>query len=337
MCSKFKYRSERCGARVSAAFLAVVGQVVCVVAVCERVHATSVPRNDALSDLEKRGCRVTRDTDGSPLSVDCTFVSMRRGDARAISKCPSLRRITLCGCMVGDEFVLELSGLTKLVAMDLQGTQVSDRASDGLRKLKRLRILNLALTNVGDEAVTRLATLRRLERLSLMKTQITDRSMNALSKCRKLIDLDISQTAVSDAGVSVLRNLPLKTLVASGCAQLRGTAFRQFARSNAARSLRRMYLSSTGVSDAGLAEIAALRQLKYLALSETSVGTRGVGQLRALRKLHTLHLANTSIDDNCVIVFEGIPRLARLTIAGSDITPHGEALCAEALPRCTIK
>jgi hypothetical protein len=66
------------------------------------------------------------------------------------------------------------------------------------------------------------------------------------------------------------------------------------------RSLTRLVLSNTGVTDPGLKSLSALERLTALGLRGTAVTDAGLKELSALGSLRTLHLRDTQVTEKGV-------------------------------------
>ena len=74
-------------------------------------------------------------------------------------------------------------------------------------------------------------------------------------------------------------------------------------------SLQSLDLSGTGVTDAGLRQLAGLNSLQSLYLGSTQVTDAGLKDLVGLRSLRSLSLGNTKVTDAGVAELNRSPRL----------------------------
>ncbi|MEO8270004.1 MAG: hypothetical protein ABI557_09795, partial [Aureliella sp.] len=93
----------------------------------------------------------------------------------------SLKRLNLWRDTVGDAGVAHLAGLTELVWLILDNTQLTDAGLPYLAGLTKLKFLHLG------------------------STPVTDAGMPSLVSLKSLMDLKVTRTAVTEAGVEVIR------------------------------------------------------------------------------------------------------------------------------------
>jgi hypothetical protein len=160
----------------------------------------------------------------------------------------------------------QIGHFSRLVELNLTGTEADDGALAGLRSLTRLRRLDLNGTRITDAAL--LEGMKRLEELDLYGTPISDKGLVSLKGLTHLRRLDLGRTGISDAGLLHLASL---------------------------RSLEELNISETRVADAGLAQLRQLPSLKELGLYETRVSDAGLTYLRALTSLQGLNVSNTNV------------------------------------------
>ena len=142
----------------------------------------------------------------------------------------NVRRIYLRNCDIDDVSLKRLEGLTQLLYLSLEGSNISGdgltvfRTLPSLKSLslngtrltyeslqhligaKNLSTLLLNDTDVSDEGATSLVLLRRLEWLYLNRTRVSDVSMRKFGKLEKLKFLSLLGTAVTDTGVADLQS-----------------------------------------------------------------------------------------------------------------------------------
>jgi serine/threonine protein kinase len=164
-------------------------------------------------------------------------------------------KISLRQKNVSDADLAELSGMSNLEALDLEGTPITDAGLAYLSRLSHLRRLDLSGTSVTDRGLGRLESLSGLRRLFLAETAVTDAGLPHLARFTQLNRLSLSGTSISDAGLAHLAGL---------------------------RHLASLDLSYTRITDKGLAYLKHLSALEEIDLSGTRVTAAGV---RALVRL----------------------------------------------------
>ena len=118
--------------------------------------------------------------------------------------------------------------------------------------------------------------------------------------------LELTDTAVTDAGLEHLR--PLKRPAP-------------------------LYLDGTGVTDKGMAALAAgAGRLETLSVSRTRITDVGVASLSRLPRLYWLEMVDDPVTDRGLLTLKGCPQLQRLKAHGTQVTPAGMAGLRKALP-----
>ncbi|MDO8589325.1 MAG: P-loop NTPase fold protein [Armatimonadota bacterium] len=85
----------------------------------------------------------------------------------------------------------------------------------------------------------------------------------------------------------------------------------------------RLYLSGTGVTDAGLREIAKLTNLQWLDLSRTGVTDAGLREIAKLTNLQELGLSGTGVTDAGLREIARLTNLQGLFLGGTGVTDAG--------------
>lgn len=112
-----------------------------------------------------------------------------------------------------DAGLVQLQQLSKLEALSLLDTHISNDGLVHIARLTRLRDLDLVGTSVSDRGLVYLRGLTSLELLDLDRTGVTDSGLKHLKGLTKLQFLSLVETQVTDAGVDELeRALPHLTV-----------------------------------------------------------------------------------------------------------------------------
>ena len=96
-------------------------------------------------------------------------------------------------------------------------------------------------------------------------------------------------------------------------------------------------LSSTMVTDAGVAGLSAAVRLRKLRLSETTVSDVSMKVLAGLPELESLNLFGTAVSDEGIALLADAPKLVCLYLWRSKVTDEGIAALREKLPQCRIE
>jgi hypothetical protein len=89
------------------------------------------------------------------------------------------------------------------------------------------------------------------------------------------------------------------------------------------KSLARLYLDNTSISNAGVAHLANLRSLRWLDLSNTRITDEGLAHLDNLPSLETLYLDSTAITNAGLKHIVRHKRLQALVLAVTQVTDEG--------------
>lgn len=200
-----------------------------------------------------------------------------------------------------------LAGLPHLHTLSLRNTRVSNRgvvsraavvSDDGykfLGTLKSLRTLDLDSTEVTAPAYQ---GIDRLHELSLAFTKVDDKGLTALGRMPHLKSLVIYNTDVTDAGLKWLTQCPkLEDLNAGSVDQIGSEGIAAIAQLSSLRSLR---LHRNDLSKANLAPLANLKKLETLILSDTRLTDAHLRQLHGLKQLKSLDLWGMRLDQDAM-------------------------------------
>lgn len=191
-----------------------------------------------------------------------------RGEALADS---AVAQCVLGGSGSGSGAFASTTPCMPLEQLDLAGFSVTDlMLLEGLGGFKKsLHVLTLSNNHITDYGISSLNCLDFLKELNLDRTGVTDGIFVIIKDLRHLEVLSVSETHVSDKGVKV------------------GVKSEWF------KSLRRLNLARTGVTDGGVAVIAA-----------------------GFPNLISLNLDYTHVTLSCRLVLQGHPSLKPVRLAG---------------------
>uniref|UniRef100_A0A3B4AJ77 UBX domain-containing protein n=1 Tax=Periophthalmus magnuspinnatus TaxID=409849 RepID=A0A3B4AJ77_9GOBI len=235
----------------------------------------------------------------SQLSLNQTTVTEVTLEALT-SFVPQLRVLSIKQTKVSQ--VTALSQMCNLQTLSLDGTGVTETSLEHLRNHPSLSSLSLTGIHAVDGNHTLQIISLKLTHLTLPGRHcVTDSGMSALSRLTLLCELDLTDyTHVTDQGVRHLCTL----------------------------TLRKLSLSNTQVSDAGLPFLQGLQELQDLCLDRTTVTSQGVADLIVhLPLLQVLGLASTHVGDS--VVRKGLIRcnqLVKINLSRTRITDQLKVL-----------
>ena len=307
------------------------------------VHVKEIPSLRILS-LPEGLCRMT----------DAGLIS--------ISNMPRLENLYLdVKGPITDDGLAHLSKIHSLKKLHLSRLQVTDRGLAYLAQIKTLERLDLPQEQKGitDKGITCLGELPNLRQLAISrihyidpkmnKDYYTDRGLEALVKCRNLEDLGIGSIGITDAGIDHIAKLTkLKKLMLFGCENVTDAGLVKL---TALTSLRNLYITSAGVSFAGLKNLKPMSNLTNLTVLDVKRGgivmdISGLANLedlmlnfapksgdkftdadlmclRNLKKLKWLQINPHDFSDKGMPYLAGLANMERLIIGGPGLTDEG--------------
>ncbi len=204
----------------------------------------------------------------------------------------SLRCLKLFGVIkFADRHLPPLQALSKLNALMLEDTQVTDHGMEIIGRWKRLHVVavytNKQSGHITDRGLAAISGLTELRDLCLRGMHITDDASHYLTSFPDLEELDLSATEITDAALADISQLT---------------------------KLRHLSLRDTRVTDEGMKLIAQLTQLKTLVLSNTAVSDEGMAHLQSLpiTQLYAEGSKMTPASAKLIIEREGIVRVPGL-------------------------
>jgi hypothetical protein len=190
-----------------------------------------------------------------------------------LSQLKKIRHLRLCGNQwINNASIVKIPILPDLEWLELSHTGVS---AEGLKPLKRqpkLQQLNLDGLEISSKALDYLAELPELGILSLKYSRIDAKALDKLAAAQKLSSIDFRHcSSIDDDALSRICKI---------------------------RTITRLILDNTHVTDTGLEKLQSLDNLKFLSVCGTPVHGKSFGRLLTETKLERLHY-------NCVFVSGG--------------------------------
>lgn len=157
-------------------------------------------------------------------------------------------------------------------------------------------------STVGDATLARIATLPNLERLDIYSNKITDDGLKPLASHRKLKELTLSSPHVTDKGLRHLTGLTALEELSIGLNLVGETQLDQIAILRQVTSLNidgmQSLVGPYGIADDELEQISKLDNLRRLHLSGSSITDAGLAHLHRMKNLESvsIHRTDASID-----------------------------------------
>jgi hypothetical protein len=186
-----------------------------------------------------------------------------------------------------------LEALHDVKVLSLRGSAVTDAVLEKIRPFRQLEILTLEGAAVTAASAPVLSTLTGLKELQLRNMGLGDEAIKALAQCRKIEELHLVSLPIGDEALATVGKLPsLERLWLTNVDKVTSAGVGHLAE---CRSLRRLYLTGSGVSSPTLDAVARCSSLEFLSLAGNALKDDQIAGLSALTRLQTLNLSNTGI------------------------------------------
>lgn len=245
--------------------------------------------------------------DGSGVTAD---------DIELFGRLKDLKKLQVFNCRdLNDQMVSQLVGLSKLEALALTNTVITDEAVQTIAKaFPDLIDLDLSSnTNMTSSVMRTIATLTKLQRLTLIQNRFNDLSSRRLAKLEDLRALDLrGNMEAGDMALEVIGSLPKLTALKHRSTAVTDFGLEQLAKSKTVNSLLLQDFVITSESGKHLAKLDKLTSLEIFRCQ--GFGTEGVLALKGM-KINRLTLRDLpNISDPALEVLAELPALKRLYI-----------------------
>jgi Leucine-rich repeat (LRR) protein len=217
-----------------------------------------------------------------------------------------------------------LAQLTKLRALNLTESNITDaglKGVTGMSALENLRLWNTKITDMGGRELRQVRTLRTLD---LSFTQVTDEGLKDLAALEQLEELKLQGSRVSDGGVAELKPLKdLRCLTLGSSSDFKGT---RLAALNDLPSLRELRIHSTRTADWAVGQLGRNPNpnLEKLTLDRSLIEGSGLQALTGLKKLRELELIFCdNLADQHLAALGKFEHLERLNLFATPIRDAG--------------
>lgn len=180
--------------------------------------------------------------------------SLSISDVRSLYDLPSVRRLSMNNCELGDEHVRALRGLPRLESFMAKSNAITDVGVAYLSELRNLTYISLSRNSISGTGFKDFSSPKLVE-LFLYDNPISDEGMSGIARLTSLKQLGLSRTAVTDKGISHLANLT---------------------------SLEYISLNKLDITDEALFTLQKLPALKRIELHGTKVTQDGIAALKAV-------------------------------------------------------
>jgi internalin A len=217
------------------------------------------------------------------------------GGAAVLPKFTGLKRLDLSGSRVSAKTLETVAQISSLESLKLNGIPLENAALAVLTPLPALSELGLAGTSIGDGAFDSLATMEHLRVLDVSgNDQVLGRSFSDLVKQKRfgsLTSLTADNSGFGYYGLLELGKLPNLEFLSVTRSYVGDESLKGLEKS---RSVKRVYLSSNVITDAGMPSFKKMSQLEELRIDgNVAITDAGLKELRGLRSLKELRLDGT--------------------------------------------
>jgi Leucine-rich repeat (LRR) protein len=286
----------------------------------DRIAGKDPRRRDAIrrwKDIQPHLSGVT----GSLREMTVSGPGVDDDDLRDLELFPEVTRIVVADAEVTDDTVALLGRLPNIEAVDLISClDVTDACCAELSKLTKLKSLGLNGCQIGDNGVAQLRVFPSLAELYFGETHITSASLKYVAKHPGLIVLDLGGTSIDDDG---LRHLSHSTSIRRMLLQKTNITDKGIAHLRNLTNVAELWLLDTAVGDESLQIIGTFPDMHSLDLCRTRVTSDGIASLVGLTRLRKLWLEGTDVDDRCIEDLLKLKSLEVLVLLKTKVSKQG--------------
>ncbi|NLS98092.1 MAG: hypothetical protein GXX96_38675 [Planctomycetaceae bacterium] len=230
-----------------------------------------------------------------------------------------------------DDSLAYVGELTNLESLKVAGTAVTDAGLQHLARLDQLRALSLSGTRVSDDSIDLLAQWESLNRLDVSSARITVEGIVRLLQQNPHVTVVFAGGSAGWRSVQFDENVDqavLREIIDTGYFLDIAAVPPWFSNADLElvsrqRDVRRLALSGSAVTDAGLKYLNGLACLETLRLSDTAITGAGFQDVDGLESLTHLDLVSTKVGDAELAYLKKLPNLQDLALTGTKVTNEG--------------
>jgi Leucine-rich repeat (LRR) protein len=276
---------------------------------------------DALKAL---GAKFKANSDGQITEVSLIGCPATDDDLQQLSKLSKLTSVRLNETQITDAGLETIGLLSNLTNLDLRGCGVSNTGIKHLVGLSKLRALRLSgesgVTTVDDGALADIGKLTNLKALLLDHLWVGE-NLPDLAPLQNLEELYLAKTLIDDTSLAALKQHPKLKKIRISQTQITDAGIEQL---TALTNLTDLDLSENSViSDVGMSHLSKITTLTKLNLWRVALSDSGIEQLAGLVNMQWLNLDNTSLSDRGLIHLQGMKEIQFLHLGSTTITDAG--------------
>ena len=258
--------------------------------------------------------------------LDLSFTYVTDAGIERLQQLSELEELTLDAAeALTDAAASYLRANKKLHKLVLRGVDITDVGMPYIAALTGLKSLDLSHTMVGDVGLESLPALSELEELNLGGTRITGINLNFLKLLPKLKKLSFNGIQRRNAGACwtpLLSDLDLDTIsLLSGLEDLNLGVGVSLGRTGVAVGAGNCHVTGgIQLTDLGVAKLAKLTKLRRLDISGSKITPAGLKALKNLPQLEHLSLWNCkALDDSAAPELAALPKLKFLDLSYTSV------------------
>ncbi|MEI7685236.1 MAG: hypothetical protein WCL32_09430 [Planctomycetota bacterium] len=208
-----------------------------------------------------------------------------------------------------------------ITEVDLRGAVNPSPALSKLWASQHLHSVNLGQSKIANRDLKYLAACKAIESVYLTGCPLTHEGLLHLSKLPKLAHVSVGPNGFSDRELAVITKLD--RLISLDIELAEKAAIDQLPLLRQLDRLKFLRVRGSAFGDGHASIVSELKSLEKLELSATSVTDKGVEELIVLPNLSTLTLLNAEITDMSLVKLQECPNLQYLNLVLTKVTPAG--------------
>jgi len=235
-----------------------------------------------------------------------------------IAEFPNLKFLAIKYEPLNQEQLQSLENAKRLEELSLDACSLDDAAVRGLERLSFIKRLALNNNCLGNEGMKSIGKLAALEELSVPGLQ-PDLSIAARIEFRLKRDRDAKYhfNEIDDRGLAELNALTKLSVLEISGNPIVGSGFANWSNP---KSLKKLILSGTQLSDKHAENLKQFQEIEFLSLVKTPLTMNGYEKFLPLKKISALDLGETKVDDRIFEMAVEMPNLKELSLSKTDVS-----------------
>lgn len=243
-------------------------------------------------------------------------VALGATGATALQNHKRLKRIVLKKCGMTDDDLPPLAKVSTLESLDVtDNDKITGSGFANFSNSEKLQSLELSGTGCTDSSLAPVGKMSHLRSLNLTRTKVTDEGLAHLTSASSLSSISLPETFRGKGFVHLGKLKELYSIELPNNPLVTGKGVQHLADSN----ISHLQLKRTGITDAGMRDIAKLKKLRYLYLPDYGMdSTSEDGKATLWTDLQAERLTDEGLKH-----LADIPELDNLYVSGGGVTDKG--------------